>query len=332
MNARSATAPKLVTPARLHALLLAATVLGIVLPLLPWLAAQAEADFPTWRNLRRDHPALERFVSEHPALDVARLAPLVRALPWEPPRHRASLPYYRSYAAANALILLALLAARRPLRRALAAACEWLHRPSQRRARRVVGAWCAGIVLCFLTKTPLGFWIPAGIGGWSYAGLRPQLAPAPPPGLRAPPPELQAALERALVPENARHLPAPGYLAGPALLLHFAQGEVLPASFELTDLAKPAYVFGDEGGPVRRPQTFAAVVKNALRWRRSGGRFLLPGRLGYPNHRADPWIDYRSYPPPEELRRISFWRITVRIDEARRASVVGAEPTGEVDA
>ena len=334
----------LVTPGRLHALLLAATLLGIVLPLLPWLELQAAEGFPTWRNFARTRPAIERFVAEHPALDPARLAPAVRALPWEPPRHRASLRYYRSYAAANAVILAALLAARRPVRRGLTRACDWVHAPGHPRARRIVLAWCAGIVLAYLTKTPLGFWIPAGIGGWTYAGLEPQLRAAPPPDLQPPPPHLREALERAVVPEHARFLPdtgdpgepgepgGPRWLEGPAMLLHFAGGEVLPASWDLTDLAKPAYVFGTEGGRVERPEVFAAVVRNALAWRRRGARFLVPGRLGYPNHRAYPWIDYRSSPPPEDLERITSWRVTLRIGADRSVELVGAVRTGEVDA
>jgi hypothetical protein len=51
---------------------------------------------------------------------------------------------------------------------------------------------------------------------------------------------------------------------------------------------------------------------------------LLPLPISYPNHSPYMPIDYRSYPAAHTLRRISFWTLTIHVDDARNVQVAQA--------
>jgi hypothetical protein len=116
--------------------------------------------------------------------------------------------------------------------------------------------------------------------------------------------------------------PTSGYITGPAMFLHYSSGEVLPANYELTELVFPQYAFGQLYEEIENPHLFFDVVKAELDDRSKNRRFLLPLSIAYPNHTPYMPIDYSDYPPAEKLEKISFWTLTVFINEVRDVKIV----------
>jgi hypothetical protein len=139
-------------------------------------------------------------------------------------------------------------------------------------------------------------------------------------------------LETALVPEHATYLTQKGYLTGKAMFLHYRNGEVLPANYELTELVFPEYVFRERFQAISRPDVFFQIIKASLANRNANRRFLLPLSVAYPNHSVYMKIDYEKYPPAEYLERISFWELTVFVDDQRQVDIVRASKGFEIDA
>ncbi len=315
----------------LYRLLVAATVFGILLQGSTLVLKPAANDFRVWTNFRDAEPARAAFFAEHPQLDLARAAPFLTRIAWHAPHETPFLRVYARHAAFDAVVLVLLLVFRRRTVRALERFATWLREPRERRARRLVLAFSGVIVSCYLSLTSLGFFFP-GIGGWTYSDwrgrLRAELDSAgdpDPAGGRVPSAEERAFLERAVAFENARFLPRAGYLSGPGMFLHYSDGSVLPASYELTEMVFPRYYFGGKNERVNDPDTFGRVLRSSLsNWRRYGGRFLLPASLAYPNHAVYAPIDYSEYPDPATLERVTFWHLTLSVDAERRAELVTA--------
>jgi hypothetical protein len=310
---------------RLYLLLVLCALVGILLPLLPRFMHEAELGHPSWHAFLEGRPGLARVLEEHPTLDVSRLFPLIEKLPWEAPKELASLRYYRNFVYWTGGYLVLILLFGRRIRGGLEASLSWVRTEDEhRRARRTVFACVCLLVYCFLTRTPVGFWIPQGIGGWTYEGLRsrlkeeltPEMQSAPRPTAR----QLEA-LEGCIRPSRAMHLPRAGYLTGIGMLLHYSGGELLPGTYGLLELPKAQYVFGTRYGEIQRSEVFGAIVRDTLSYRRRGMRFLLPLSIGYPNHTAYKLPDYSGHPEPETLERISFWDIALRIGEEGTAEV-----------
>lgn len=322
----------------LHRALVASTVLGIVLPCATMLLKPAAEDFALWSAWRDAEPSRAAFFREHPALDLQRSLPFLADLAWHSTRETVFLEVYRAHAVLNALVLVGILAFRRRLLACLEPCAAWLSEREHRRARLTALAFVAGAILCYQAQTSLGFYFP-GIGGWTYEGWRPTLraelateARPDPAGGRAPTAEERAFLELAVDRDAARWLPGEGFLSGRAMFLHYAAGEVLPGSYELTGMVFPRYFFGGHYERVSDPRVFGEVLRRTLgTWRERGGRFLLPARFAYPNHAVYHPIDYAGYPDPAGLERVSFWTLTVRVDGERRVELATAREELSVD-
>lgn len=322
------TAPRFRPSSRtLFRLLVGSSVLGVVLPLVTFLLKPAAEDFHLWRNWRDAEPERAAFFRDNPVLDLEQTLPFLADLSWHSPRETQFLGVYGPHVVLNALVLVGLVLFRRRLLACLQPCSTWLSAPTDRRPRLLAFAFTAGVIFCYQTQSSLGFYFP-GIGGWTYrdwrATLRPELEPDPAGG-EAPSTEERAFLEQALAPENARYLPGPGYLTGKAMFLHYAGGEALPASYELIGMVFPHYYFGGKHQRVTDPETFGAMLRHSLAsWRRTGGRFLLPNSIAYPNHSVYSPIDYSGYPDPETLEEVSFWRLSLRIDDELQVELVTA--------
>lgn len=309
----------------LYRLLLGLSAFGVVLPLVTLVLKASAADFELWTSWRDKNPALGELVADWPVLDLERY-PWLAEVSWHQPHQTAYLSVYLTHGALNAGVLVLLLLFRRRVKGWLAPAAAWFAGREHRYPRRVVFAFSVGVLFCYQAQTSLGFYFP-GIGGWTYrdwgGSLRPELDPDLAEG-RVPTAEERAFLEQAVIFENAKYVPGAGYLTGRAFFLHYADGSVLPGSYELTDMVFPHYYFGGKHVRVEDPATFAKVVRNALEYRRRGGRFLVPLAWSYPNHAVYQPIDYSDYPDPDTLERVSFWHLTVRVDEDGEAELVSA--------
>jgi len=86
----------------------------------------------------------------------------------------------------------------------------------------------------------------------------------------------------------------------------------------------PQFVFGRLYEEVSAPSVFWRLVKSSLAYRKENRRFLLPLSISYPNHAPYMRIDYRAYPPATTLEKVSFWKLTIYVDESRDIRVVRA--------
>jgi len=237
------------------------------------------------------------------------------------PLRQHNIGFYYRYALANAVILLLVVVFRGRYRAALGALVGWFRQHGFRWQRRVILVALVGVVVCWQTKLKPGFWF-YGIAGWTYADCASGMTQDPPSPAPAPAPAVLAALERGIVPDNAKYLPNAGFLHGRVLLLHFKNGEVFPANWELLDMVFPYVVLH----PVKEAdaRTFFDIAKANLDRRRQGRRMLLPVAWAYPNHGTYVHVSYADCPPADQLAEVSSWAIAVAVGEDRRVSIIRA--------
>jgi hypothetical protein len=256
------------------------------------------------------------------------------SMPFNPLNTQVRIGYYIRYSVLNMFLLALLFVFHRPTKHLLANFVSWLYVDDHHFARRVVFFAVFMVIFTFQTRAHLGFWY-SGISGWTYAdyqsGLQmdPPITPIDEKNL-----ELQALpfLEKAVATQNAIYLPHKGYLTGKAMFLHFQGGEVLPANYELTDFVFPQRIFGVLYERVHEPQLFFEIVRSSLKNRRQNRQFLLPSSISYPNHAPYMRITYETYPPAASLDKISFWTLTIFINEAREVQIVSATEELIIDA
>ena len=309
----------------LYRLLLTSSTLGIVVPLATVVLKPAAHGFKGYHELVAEGGLLARLVERFPVLDLPKTAPWLDRLSWHRSIGIDRLHYYAHYAAFNVLALVVLLLARRHVMQLLERGAAWVARDDHRRERRIFFVAVVTVVLSFQLKAHLGFFYP-GIAGWTYENRGSHLRHKQPRDHgRGKSFSIEEApwLQGAVQDWNARWLGAErGWIEGPAFMLHYHGGQVLPASYELTGLVFPAYVFGSLHRVVRRRGSFVSIVRATLERRTAGKRFLLPTEISYFNHTPHEPVDYRSYPPASQLEAISLWTITVRLDGHGGAHVV----------
>ena len=316
-----------ITANRLFLFLTFTTFAGIVLPLATIGLKLSAGNFHLWEEILTNHPALNAMAVGYPLLDL-RQWPILARLSWHHPSDGGVFRLYLRLAAFNALSLVLVLFGRRQLKKVLQQVVHWLHQPHEAYARRVIFVIAIGLVATYQTRSSLGFWWP-GIGGWTYENWETSLVPDDSLAQNTqPPPDF---LQHAVVQENAAYLPSGGILEGPAMMLHFADGKVLPGNYGLSGTVYPIYVFGKDYLEVKRASSFFRIVQTSLDMQRRGHAFLLPAAVALSSHLLHMKIDYSSYPPSDQLERISFWRVRARIDNNRRVTVVGAVQTAVVE-
>lgn len=248
------------------------------------------------------------------------------------PAHSPHQEYYTRWLIFNIAALLVLYHNRTNIQHVFRLAIEWLRQPQDHVARRVVFGCVVVMVLTYATRAHIGFWFP-GILGWTFENKGSRIVSSEPPLTELDTPlddDLRAALAAATVPENARFLRQRGYLTGTAFLLHFKDGSILPANYELTDFVFPQYIFGGLHARVAHEEEFASVVQSRLRMRQAGRRFILPLDFAYPNHTPYMPIDYTDYPPAQELLRITLWRMVTFVSPVGEVRVVAAKRNANV--
>ena len=325
-------------PARLHRALIAGSVIGILLPFATIVGNLVADDFRLWHKALEESASLAVWVERHPAFDISRTLPFLETLSWHHNGPTAIGFRYRTtdylgYAFCNVILLGLILFFRERLRSVFGSFLDWYYSAGYRRAKFMTLSMTGMIVLSFQMKLVLGFWFP-GIHGWTHADRRSNVEAAIPDfmdeaarGRAAATPFLDLALE----PENARWILNSGYLTKNAMFLHYRGGEVHPANYSLTGTIFPQYPFGKAYELPPNPELFAEVLRASLERRRENRKFLIPFPWAYPDHMTYRHIDYVGSPPPEELERISYWLITIAVDEERNLDIVAAIEKGSID-
>src|SRR5262245_58673293 len=137
--------------------------------------------------------------------------------------------------------------------------------------------------------------------------------------------------QKALRQEPLPYLSRDGYATGELMFLHFRDGSMRPANLALSIVSWPRSTFGLDGGQVQNSEAFLDLIRHSFELRRLGKKFLLPISISYPGHLNYQEIDYRDYPPAEDLVGVSFWEATVRVERAtEKLEIVGLKILAKV--
>jgi len=217
--------------------------------------------------------------------------------------------------------LAALLFFRRQIFHLLSIVAQWVQRPVHTRARRRVLAVCLFLACTYQSKAFLGFWF-AGIGSWDFTDWRLRFRQIPADFERQ---VVPAYLNQAIVHKNARFLPQTGHLSGPAMFLHYSNGQVLPANEELLGTVFPRYLLKERFTEDKLlSHAFLGMIRKNVTERRVERRFLLPTSVAYPPHTPYMPISYKGHPNPRSLEGVSWWTIVVELREHKIPQVVTA--------
>lgn len=293
-----------------------ASLLWVCLVLVLKLSAERWA---TWHSL-----GFAEFFRRVHLPDPARYLRFLHRLAWMPSSDYVFL-YFRQQMLLNVLVLAAVLLCRRRLTTLLSRLSQWLQYSGHRAAKYTVMTVVCLVAASLLFRTPTGFTAP-GFWGWTYRDEVTTFKPTA--TINHAKVERLARehpfLSQGIVSAHAQYLPAGGTVCGNASFLHFKDGEVLPWNYDLCNLVIPSTVMGQLDRSAER-QTLVNLVKHSLDRRRAGKMFLLPLEWAMPNHSTYMPLSYREAPPAEQLTAISFWALTVHIDEQRHAHVVDAQ-------
>jgi hypothetical protein len=203
----------------------------------------------------------------------------------------------------------------------------WLHSDRYSREKRITVGIIATVVTVFHTNLFLGFWF-SGIAGWHYSEVKSTIQSTNRPHLEV---THESFLYDAVRLDNAQYLSnqhhIPGLLSGSAMFLHFNDGSIRAANYELVEVIFPWYLFGELYQETNNSAMFIDFVRHGLEDRRANRNFLAPLSISYPNHTPYMPINYENYPPPDNLQQISFWRIIIYIDQNKHAYITNAHLT-----
>jgi hypothetical protein len=170
-----------------------------------------------------------------------------------------------------------------------------------------------------------------GVPGWVYADLPDFVQSKEPSDLSLPSNVKLSVFEEALQPWVMPYVHRSGFASSEVLFLHFKDGTMRPANYQLAMVSWPKSTFKLENGNMTHGQAFLAIVKHYFANRRAGISFLLPAAIAYPNHINYQRIDYRSYPSADEIIGASLWTLTVRVDDRDgKVKVIGAQKIAQV--
>lgn len=225
------------------------------------------------------------------------------------------------YAIFNALVLASLLIFRKQVAALAAQLADWTLQTDHRRQRKLIFWVLVMIVTTYQLKLHWGFW-HKGVGGWTYqkrsSKMRPDTGAVASEGI----PDF---VTQALAPDNVAYVDKSGVLDGHVMFLHFDDGQVLPANYELLNMSWAINMFSFPKGPTSDlVPVFMNVIKHSLDQRRHGRRFLLPESIAYPNHMTFSHIDYTGYPGANQMTAVSIWKLTLRICPDRGLQVLDA--------
>jgi hypothetical protein len=160
-----------VSAKRLYYLLILASILGMLLPLLTIILKIAAEDFTLWKKALARIDSLATLVSAYPVLDISKTFSFLSTLSWHHPR-ASHINFYIRYSVFNFGVLILLAKSRSRLSELLQRGVDWLYVESHSYARRVIFCVALMMIVVFQTKTHLGFWF-SGIAGWTYRDWSP---------------------------------------------------------------------------------------------------------------------------------------------------------------
>lgn len=206
---------------------------------------------------------------------------------------------------------------------------EWVNQDDFRYARRIVFGFLILMMVSYHMRLHLGIWL-SGVAGWEYSKLSTLVSDTPfmPMESNANSEELQA-LHLNIIDEHLQYLDSEGYLFSQAMLLHY-EGSILPANYAITEIVFAQYVVGNLYVEFRDEELFLDIVHLTMPHRQQNRRFILPLNIAYPNHAPYMNIDYSTYPPIEELDRVTLWRYMTYLSGEGTYEIVGTQLMDEI--
>jgi hypothetical protein len=308
---------------RIWYILIGVTLFSVIWPWVTVVLKLAADDFTAWNRVLGMYPLFNKFVADYPFIDIRQYS-LLSDISWHQPYGIRSIITYIQHSTANAVFLGIYIVARRFLISIFNNALIWLHSDGYSREKRITAGTIITIVLVFHTKLFLGFWF-AGIAGWHYSEVKSAIQPANRPHLEI---ARESFLYDAVRLDNAQYFTdyhqIPGFLPGSAMFLHFSDGSIRVANYELVEVVFPWYLFGELYQETNNSAMFINFVRHGLDDRRANRNFLAPLNIAYPNHTPYIPINYQTYPSSTHLQQISFWRIVLYIDQNKHAYITNA--------
>ncbi|MCA6123528.1 hypothetical protein J6500_16730 [Bradyrhizobium sp. WSM 1704] len=256
-----------------------------------------------------------------PVLGLLEHDGIIGKIPWLSDYGRSLLPW-ASLLAAGFIIF------QRSIRRTCAEVAAWLS-PGDRNRWIIVGC-CLLIFTSYCWQLHIGI-IHRGVPGWVYADVPDVILPEAPAHLEMPADIDPALFKAALRPWVLPYVERSGYATNEVMFLHFKDGTMRPANYELAMVSWPKSTFGLVNGHMLHEAEFLAVIKHYFASRRAGRSMLLPSAIAYPRHLNYQPIDYTKYPPAGDIVGASIWTLTVHVDnQAKTVDVVGATEIAQV--
>ena len=268
--------------------------------------------------------AVRRFTtSTTPVLAAVRW--LMRRIAWVRPGGLGGMHYYVRDAIANSAILAALVAFRGRVTTLLERCIAFARAPGpSRRVRVLASAFLALTVVTWQLRLHWGPWFQ-GIAGWDFHDSEALLLPSPPDGMQATSltPAVRSALAASLIARPSDVPPPGGYAIGAAVLLHFADGSVLPANDGIFGLVFPdvpftAHVWNDE-----TQRTVIRLAQHGVDLHSRDRVFLLPRSLSYPAHADWQHVDYTAA-RHKTIIGVSWWQLAARMQPGEPPAFAGA--------
>ncbi|HEX2842737.1 hypothetical protein [Hyphomicrobium sp.] len=206
---------------------------------------------------------------------------------------------------------------------------DWLLEPASDRNRWVLVILPLIIITSYAWQLHIGF-AHRGAPGWTYANIKDFVRAEAPADVNFPKNMERGAFAAALRPEAFPYVKRTGYASAEVMFLHFSDGTMRPANFELAMVSWPRSTFGLAKDNVRHGDKLIQLVRHNLAARREGRKFLLPESISYPSHLSYQRIDYSGYPSEDTLSGISLWEVVAKVD-TDKVDVVGAKLLSQVN-
>jgi len=297
---------------RLYRLLVGALVIGTILPAITIILKLSADDFNGWNEVSKNNELVIHLIDRFDFLNLSNYKFLAE-ISWHEAGSRNILKYYIRYSIFNVSLLTLVLIFKRFIKNWIGLYISWLTAISKPAVYRIVVFATIFPVVIFLTKMHLGYFF-FGISGWDYRAYSSQMVPNVIVTKKIP--NELVFLNQAILYENAKYQINEGQITGSAMFLHYENGQVLPANYELLQLVFPRYVFGADYSEVKNIDLFADIVTNSLKLRGKNRNFLLPLSISYPNHAPYMKIDYTNHPKAEFLQLITLWELTLSINNS----------------
>lgn len=230
----------------------------------------------------------------------------------------------------SVLVAIAFIVFRKSIRTACADLAEWLTEPGADQYRWFIVACCLVIFTCYSWQLHIGI-VHRGAPGWVYKAVPDVVHPDAPASLSMPADIDPSVFKSALQPATLRYVHRSGYASNEVLFLHFKDGTMRPANYELVMVTWPKSTFGLVNGRMLHESEFLAMVRLYFSSIRDGRSMLLPFAIAYPRNVNYQPIDYSKYPPAGDITGASIWTLTVYVDhQANTLDVVGASRLAQV--